>query len=304
MKTILYFYLICFISTGLLSQGQFDEQSYTSFHPDSADIKYKINMSLPKKAYKKYEPVIARFDVINNDSKIFDIYNLFNPDLQEAHVKLIDDLGNQFDRNEVIANPLVVRKLHYKVLPGDTLSLSIPINNWGKKNKNSTIADNDWFFDQYGYFEPGRKYIAHFYNFNDYGCELISNDVEFEVIDLNDSDNQLLESYKEETKNYKYNTLEKLIFNYPENTFTEYISAIYLLNKYWMVQWANEYTPNDVRTDYEKFFDHYPNSMYLLNHSFLSSYFKKLNLDKVTKEEAYERIKNDKVKSVIKWFLK
>jgi hypothetical protein len=262
-------------------------------------------MTLAKHYYKKYEPVIAKFELINNDSIPLKVNGLFDPELQETNIEITDNFGNTWKGNKIIFQTSVAYKPQYVINPGDTFTISMPINNWAQKHEKNFMTDNDWYFNQFGYFPPGRKYNAFLYfsdrNIDIYGCELSSNEVEFEVVELEEEDVQLLEKYIVETNKFNYKALDKVINAYPNNTFTEHVTARYLMNKYWALNSTKEYDSNDVVIEYEQFMSKYPESQYLLNHRFMKAFFSYYKLKNTTMAEIEKIIKNNLVSKITKW---
>jgi hypothetical protein len=262
-------------------------------------------MTLPKYYYKKYEPVIAKFELINTDSIPLKVYGLFEPELQETNIEITDNLGNTWKGNKIIFQTSVAHKPQYVINPGDTFTISMPINNWAEKHEKNFMTDNDWYFNQFGYFPPGRKYNAFLYfsarNIDVYGCELRSNEVEFEVGELEEEDKQLLKMYIAETNKFDYKALDKVINTYPDNTLTEHVTARYLLNKYWAFNSAKEYVSEDVEIEYKHFMTKYPESLHLLNHRFMKALFSYFKLRNTSTQEIEKKIKNNLVAKLTKW---
>jgi len=187
--------------------------------------KYEITMKLAKDTYKKYEPVIAEFELINHDSKPMDIYDLFETDLEGPAIMITDENGLKTSDNKEVPSDVMFTGPTYTILPGDTLFVSMPINDWGIRAKYTHNNNNEVFFDQFGYFQPG-SYSAYYY-FNDanshfYGTALKSNEVNFEVTDDDDQDLAVLKLIRE----YKYDEIIEL---FPDNQFFEdvYAAAIH-----------------------------------------------------------------------------
>ena len=278
---------------------------FTVEYPSEWKCNFDIQMTLPKYYYKKYEPVIAKFELINNDSKPIPIYTLFKPELQETNIEITDNLGNTWRGNKILVQPSIAYKPNFMINPGDTFTISMPINNWGERHKKDYFYDNEWYFDQYGYFPPGRKYKANLYfsafNIELYDCALRSNEVEFEVVEPEEEDIRLLKDYIAETNIFNYKALDKVINAYPDNNLTEHVTAKYLLWKYLALNSAKEYNSNDVEIDYQQFISKYPESMHLLNHKFMRALFNYYKLKNTTMPEIKEKIKNNLVSKITKW---
>jgi hypothetical protein len=239
--------------------------------------KYSVIMSLLKQSYKEYEPVIAKFELINHDSIAMPIYELFIPYLYETGVLIKDENGNTYSHNNALTNISIdvlrdTSKPMTKLNPGDTLIISMPLNNWGLdagfwKDQNS----KDFYFDQFGYFPLG-KYKASFYLSYDgkmtYGVSLGSNEVEFEVTALNDEDIEILKNLKNNFWSKQQNDFDDIIYNYPNNVFVEHIMAEKLT-------WFGGAKTNEIKEkDYIEFMNKFPNSYYFLNWRFFAPFLK------------------------------
>lgn len=226
----------------------------------NSENKYSMTMSLAKNEFKKYEPVIGKFALINHDSVSLDIYNLFENTSGEPDFFISDNKGNVYTQSNRIHN--FISDVRTRLEPGDTLVFSMPINNWGKETKYATnLSFEDVYFDQFGYFPQG-DYKVYFYLNPDmaarYGTSLTSNEVSFKVTDLTQEDEEVLRLYKQ--KNY-----HEILNKFPENPFAEHV-WIWNMLPYW-----NKVTDN-TETDYNQFISKYPNSSYLLSWRFMLPY--------------------------------
>lgn len=225
---------------------------------NNGDI-YKITLSLPKQEYKKYEPVIAKVILVNNDIKPLDIYNLHTYISDEAKFTIRDQFGIIYDSKQLAGFFLS----HYttEILPGDSLVFSMPINNWGKATSyESTNSLDEVYFSQFGFFPVGR-YTANFH------CsplrnneEVYSNDITFIVTDLLQEDKDVLQIYKAEQ-------YDEALFKYPNNIFAEHILRWKMLS-----HWSR--ITSNTENDYNDFIMKYPQSMYLYSWGFMLPYIK------------------------------
>ncbi len=221
---------------------------------------YKMTMSLLKSEYKIYEPVIAKFELINQDVKPLVIYSIYDDVSYEPGFVTDNSNINAYNngsRGFYISTPSA------KIQHGDTLLFSMPINNWGDPISNpQSLSFEEVYFDQYGYFSPN-EYSIYFRLRKDlierYGSDLKSNSVSFTVTELNYEDEEILRLYKEK----KYN---EIVTKYPDNPFTEHV-WMWNLRPYWIT--VNEST----ELDYEIFFNKYPDSPYLFYWRFMLPYF-------------------------------
>lgn len=256
--------------------------------------KYKMTMTLLKSEYKKYEPILATLNLINNDSKPMKIYNLFEHFSPEPNFYIINTDNNKiYTRNNQSLS--FISNVRAKIQSGDTLIFSMPINNWGEKTSYpKSLTFEDVYFDQFGYLPPG-NYKAYFY-FDEnmqqlYGTSLMSNEVTFKVNELTEEDTKILKLYKEK----KY---DEVINIFPDNSFTEHVLAWKLL-PYWLK------TTENTENDYNQFFSKYPNSSYTLSWSFMLPYVIAAEKEKGTYKAGLEYLLNsqnssEKVKKVLK----
>ncbi|MCI0716939.1 MAG: hypothetical protein L0Y77_11625 [Chlorobi bacterium] len=262
--------------------------------------KYSLKMSLAKREYKKYEPVIAQFELVNHDSNPMPIYNLFEEDSEEPGVIVIDEKGNKLEINNGV-KAYFVPWIHTILQPGDTLIISMAINNWGSEASPSEKwldYDDNIYFGEFGYFEPG-NYKAYFY-FNNiaqerYSTSLQSNEVEFTVKELSEEDKNVLKLYRDLRKQRKF---DKITLDYPDNIFSEHVYARNLLTKY-----LGKTSYNTIEV-FNNFVNKYPNSFYLLDWNFLSIFLKSASDFKGNHQEGINLILNIQTSETLKRVLK
>lgn len=224
-----------------------------------------IHMELQKSIYKEFEPVIAKFVLVNNGSKPYYIYTMFNLYCSETNIDITDNMGHHWFQNNSPGDYIVINEPYYILQPDDSLVISMPINNWGEK-----LSQRYSLFAQFGYFPAGRKYKAEFI-FN----ELKSNKVEFEVDGLNDEDKKLVQLYNDIYGKITHDSAAIIAeTQYPDNIFTEYLSAEGIAARYFL-ELDNKDNPliNALIEDYMNFFDKYPNSYYFYDDDFMCSYY-------------------------------
>lgn len=253
-----------------------------------------LKMELTKASYKEFEPVLAEFTFTNNSTDAINIFDLFDENFKEAHICITDNLGNKWSSNK---NPLDLTVIHlnpkYTIKPGESLEISMPINNWGEKSQVRSKKDNDWYFSNFGYFPAGRKYVAYFY-FNDedaskYKINQKTNEVNFEVTKIEDQDREILTLHKQGKQ-------EEALLKFPDNVYNEYILANSLVYKYW-----GKTELILLNSDYNQFFEKYPNSLYLLNSRFLTPYIEFLKKNNISKSEATSTTNNELLKLGLNW---
>jgi hypothetical protein len=302
---------------------------------DSSDFKrsnYELKIELPRYTYRKYEPVILKTEMINNDSIPLELWGNFESPFYLADVVITDEQGNIFCVNQSHPQKIDAFLLAPTniILPGDTLFLSMSINDWGKEARFVSQKDNDIYFANRGYFEKG-KYIANIttrVNTNselnirgkiksdsdfrqDNQVEIKSNDVNFEVVELNDTDRVILNQFKEADFLYNLKPYKDVIDEFPDNAFTEIMYIYYLGGKYLNYYSDKNYKYiNDLINDYENFIWKYPNSLYLLNSRIVEPYIYnyfidiKTNVLKEDFEQIYSDFKSQNEYNMLKFFLK
>lgn len=224
--------------------------------------KYSITMSLPKQEYKKYEPVIAKLNLVNNDKNPLEIYNVYDDLSGEPNFYIKDKFGNIYDNRHRLGS--YINAYTADVNPSDSLVFSMTLNNWGKETSYfSNLSFDEVYFSQWGYF-PAGEYTAYFF------CDLripkgniikiISNEVTFKVTELLQEDEEILKLYKQENYN-------EVLNKYPNNVFAEHV-LMWKMLPYWI-----KVSPS-TETDYNQFIQVYPNSMYLYSWRFMLPYIK------------------------------
>lgn len=252
--------------------------------------KYSITMSLAKKIYKKFEPVIAKFELINKDDEPLNISEMFVSVSSQSIIKIKDDMGNQWSANQTPSKfDFIALQPDYVVQPGDTFLASMSINNWGE-------AFRPWYFDQFGYFPPGRKYDATFYN-----GKLVSNEVEFEVEDLTEEDETFINTYK---LGFDSAAASIAVSKYPDNPFTEYVRAVLIAHSHWkIINKEYNYKGTGLIADYRNFFDEYPNSYYMYDDGFMAALYFKFFAGKDDYSKILPKIKSEIRNSQLNRFL-
>src|SRR4030095_3412186 len=226
---------------------------------DNNEDKYTITLVLPKHEYKKYEPVIAKVTLVNNDSMPLNIHNIHEAYSSEPHFTIKDQLGNVYDSRSLVAD--LIDAYSTEIPPGDSLVFSMAMNNWGKPTSyefNNSM--DEVYFSQFRYFPEG-EYTARF------DCSplrneerIYSNDVVFKVNDLTNEDTEVLRLFKEQ--NY-----DEVLLRYPTSIYSEYVL------RWKMLPFTSRITPNTER-DYNDFIQKYPMSMYLYDYGFMMPYLK------------------------------
>lgn len=300
---------------------------------DSTNVKknkYEFKIELPKYTYKMYEPVIVNIQLINHDSIPLELWGNFEPPYYYPEAEITDEYGKGYGvYNSHNANIDVNFKTPTNIIqPGDTLFVTMPINDWGKKVRWVSPKDNDDYFGNNGYFEKG-KYTANItasFNFkmNDPDSfkyenvfqlytfdEVKSNYVYFQVIEINDTDKEILKLFKEADFLYNIKPYKDVIDLFPENALTEHVYAYYLGGKY-LNHFRNKNYKyiNDLDNDYQNFIFKYPNSLYLLDSWAVKPYIYRYFIDINTNElkDDFEQLYSDFISqnkyNMLKYFLK
>jgi len=263
--------------------------------------KYKVKVSLAKEVYKKFEPILAQVTIINNSTNKLNLKKIFATSMNYAQFFITNKSGKISNTNKY---PLSLNVLDdvpsYIINPGDTLYGSMPINNWGDAVSYKSTSDNEVYFEQMGYLEPGEYKLEGIFSLEKNSTKIIckSNAVNFQVIDNNEEDKTILNLYKQK----KY---QVIIDSYPENSLTEHAYAIKLLNKH--IEILNDFNysdKQDLESDYAAFIAKYSSSFYLINDWFLSPYMIKEFKGNTNLRSAIETVKSQINNEMINKFLK
>lgn len=254
--------------------SQLQSDNYSNSHagnisaPFSKDYLYdkenglNFSLSLPKSKYKKYEPVIGYFELMNQSLDTIKFYSEFQESIGQMSIIAKNSNGIEYNNNfistfgtRVFAYPLII------LPPKDTLLISMRLNNWGTSNDFNNIRNN--IFGLYQHYPVGNYTVK--VKLDNLG--LTTNEVKFEVSDLDSADMDYLSMYKE-------GEFEEILSKYPEHTFNEHLLAeqINLLKKYYKDE-SEKPTFNIVNSMYEEFLNKYPNSYYLFCLGFIKTLF-------------------------------
>lgn len=234
-----------------------------------ADNNPAVNISLPKKTYKKFEPIELEFEWVNTKNSQDSIWALFNS-LQFIKYVFTDKNDNRIDRHSNKGLNIMMSDPSYILQPGDTLKRSMTINHFGQFYSD---FNDGWYFHNAGYFPVG-KYKVYAIIDEDlhkkYDIPIITNEIEFEITEIDETDKKVLELVKQK----KYEDALKI---YPSNYYKEYL-MYFNVDKYFIDLLKTEmdnkrYDDKDKLIDkYKEFFNSYPNSLYNLNYTFISNY--------------------------------
>lgn len=225
-----------------------------------------VNISLPKKVYKEYEPIELLYEWINLKDKPDTIWSLTSQDYIKYFI--FDDKGNQYGNKMMVLD--VAGGPEYIVKKGDTLKKTITLNHFGKQF--SEKLDEE-YFNCLSYFPPG-KYKVYSLTYRDlireYPEPIKTNELGFEVEEPETNDKSILALVQKE----KYEEALKL---YPSNYFEEYIMnseiSKHVLEFIRTGDTYERYKHASVLpVKYDAFFEKYPNSLYNLNDMYIVRY--------------------------------
>lgn len=252
---------------------------YNSKREGFSNRKHEISMKLGKSTYKKFEPILAQFIIVNKDSLPLDISGLFDPmrsgDEGGPNILITDDKGNKWSKNKFgVVGTFVDVVPQYIVEPEDTLYVSMPLNTWAAdaRDLSPTGGSEYMYFGCVGYFPPG-KYRASFTGedrtdeYNPFEC---TSD-EFVVAEDDEEDLQLLQLNRER-KN------EEIMANYSGNALREYQMEQVIIYKYGSYLYTKDESDpkwGNLTQEYESFVAMYPDSYYLLYDRFVTPYITK-----------------------------
>ncbi|RPI12421.1 MAG: hypothetical protein EHM58_20140, partial [Ignavibacteriae bacterium] len=258
-------FLLCPIHTARVTNGP--ELTNISMEERKANIissnDTDLRISLVKTEFKEYEPILVRFDYINNHNKIDTLYNDFLQILNKSlKFYVTSENGNVYEK-EIFESPFfLIISPQFFVKPGDTFSASMVLN----YNIGEPIECENRYFNYFGYFKPGNyKFYAH-----DVigGMQLKTNELTFKVENINEQDKKVLDLLR----NKRY---DEIFSNYSANTFSEHVLARYCeIEIYPIETWHNDI--QKINSAYFDFVNKYPNSLYNINLSFIGGYFNKV----------------------------
>jgi len=246
-----------------------------------SDAVRTVTISLPKKTYKTYEPIELRYEWINRKNIIDSIYMYGLR--YEVKYTITDEKGFVYKHtlNEILNEPDVLMYPFF-LGPGDTLDKIITLNDFGKRY---AYKLGEFIFGTIAYFPPGRYKVYATLNEHvnrDFKAPFNTNEIEFEVEDVDETGRQILEL----ARNEKYSEAMSL---YPENYFKEYLISWNILTKITEYMKAvfkdNHYKDTtSLPQMYQSFFETYPNSIYNLGDMFIINY---LSVSSENMDEVY-----------------
>ncbi|MCC6866925.1 MAG: hypothetical protein IT280_12295 [Ignavibacteria bacterium] len=218
----------------------------------------KIKLELAKTTYTKYEPILAKFTIINTKNRKLEMGNIFSPILEHSHIIIEDKNGKKTSVNKFPMSITYIADMPtYIINPGDTLFVTMEINNWGKiaYDPSKEEENNNVYFGQLMYFEPGSYTMSARFTVRDENgnrggtLKLVSNEINFEVTENTPEEKELLVLYKKGNFNDIYQ-------KFPQNGLLEYVAM-------------EDTRRTKTETGYLEFMNNYPNSYYLMQREFL-----------------------------------
>jgi len=266
---------------------------YPNGHVSDGGNKYEINMLLGKIAYKKFEPILGEFILVNHDSLPLDINGLFDYMLSGneggPNILITDDKGNKWSKNKLdFVGSFFFQTPTYIVEPGDTLFVSMPLNDWAADSRDlaPSPGTDKAYFGYVGYFPPAKYRIT--FSGTDFSDEHIPFECtsdEFTVVEDNEEDMEILRLSKEGRD-------DEIPIYYSSNSLAEHEqmqSILYRYNAYTYSKNENDPQWDNLMQDYENFIVKYPDSYYLLYDRFMTPYMAKV----AARHSSYEDIKTD-----------
>ncbi|RPI14807.1 MAG: hypothetical protein EHM58_15610 [Ignavibacteriae bacterium] len=238
-----------------------------------------LEVSLQKTKFKVFEPIEMLVKYINNGAKTDSLYYLF--DINSTYMKyvitgengkIINRYDNE-DHNGIRSEPL------YIVNPGDTILSGMWISYYGRR-----LWDEDSIYFKMSQIPIG-KYKMYLYSENDiknkFDPPLVSNTVEFEVVDINEQDRQILHLYKQ-------GKFEEINWDYKQNDFLEYVNRIELRDEHMKIE-KGKSTEENWAIKFSEFMDKYPNSLHTIYH--INHYMRNISQkDKINIYENMEKL--------------
>ena len=256
--TIIFLLLFCFM-TAYSQQGSIQFDGAWNY-----DIKKcSIMLSLQKTDYKLFEPIMVKAEVINHSKIAYDVHNLFSPEYGGVGGLYVKSDSGWTHSDQIIGDIIYIPDPGYYLQPGDTFTRSLAINTWG-------FELMTYYFDQMCYFPPGKNYSAYYsdgYN--------ISNEIHFNVSELNAEDSNFIKVYSEFGRITVDSTYSLVLSKFPDNVFSEHVREEKLKYEY-SILFGDGAKFNRIEEEYQNFFKKYPDSFYMYDEYFMAYYYAKL----------------------------
>ncbi len=237
-----------------------------------------LKITLEKKKFKKYEPILVMFEYVNKNSDIDTVRLDFTDEYDETSFIIETDNNKIYNtRNRTPLSTTYFNGPRYFLPPNDTFIASMTLNyKYGEELKDLVP------FDMYAFLKPGKYKVTAKTTID--GKEYISNKEEFEVVDLSSEDITVLGLVA--NKN-----IDELLKNYPENSFTEHALVRDVISRRVGTE-NNPPTKEERINDYKEFFYRFPNSFYNINSIVIESFLGKLANSSQNYFQDIENIKN------------
>lgn len=249
---------------------------------------YELRMELAKGEYYEFEPVLAKFTLINHDTLPLILTNHFLPE-SYANNSLVY-LDND-DTNDSAKYYHYIRSKHRSlishgsdnidtiiILPKDTFFTAVPLNNWSFndiKDRNKKML-----FRNFADFREGLYIFYYCYTtkiFKRQYTHLLESNQQFLNIEKNTNENQnLLDKLRENRVKYP-----DLITEFPNSIFREHLIKEILMGERYNIN------NTSLIAEYERFISEFPESYSLLDDKFIKYYIYLLVADCSNANEAY-----------------
>lgn len=230
---------------------------------NDSDSNNNFKISLGKNEYKLYEPILTKFEYINNHNKLDTIFlNFIEPYNNSITFHVISSNNKIFKSKIHSFEAFIGESPHYFIEPNDTFVVSMNLN----RNNGELVSSEDFYLGNYGFYPEGDYKI---FAEGKVGNSFVrTNEVSFRVISLNDEDKEVLRLIK--MKKY-----EDIFSKYSSNPLTEHALAFYCTEEIYPVEnWNSDI--NLIYNTFGNFIMKYPNSFYNINIGFVNSYFGKI----------------------------
>lgn len=232
MKKIILTLIVFFVYNNLLL-SQYNPKIVTL----NDNIRYEIE--LPKREYKRYEPIVALCRYINDGNSADTVYYLFGGGLgQYAQFYILNDSGEVFSNRTGVIGCKAYDMFTAIVLPGDTLIKSFNIHNSFIYRKELQNSAKGRFID---YLEPGNYFLQGYIEIDHmkkYDPPLLTDTIAFTVTEIDNDDLTALNIHSEKNYITKNSFKEMNMWGEPGTVYLDYdnnISIKSVFNEYFFL---------------------------------------------------------------------
>jgi hypothetical protein len=230
---------------------------------NNKDSSNNFKISLGKSEYKLYEPILTKFEYINNHNKIDTIFFNFTEPYNNSITFYVISNNNEIFKSKIHSSEgFIVETPQFFIEPKDTFVVGMNLN----RNNGELVSPDDFYLGNYGYYPEGDYRI---YAEGKVGNSFVkTNEVTFKVISLNEEDKEVLNLIK--MKKY-----DDIFSKYSSNPFTEHAMAFYCTEEIYPVEnWNSDI--NLINNTFGNFIMKYPNSFHNIRIVFVNGYFTKI----------------------------